>query len=244
MRKYKIFLLAIFISVSVSAKEYNASFFGIKSDGITNNTSSIQKAINFIKGQGGGTLVFYVGRYLTGSVYLKSNVNIRLEEGAVIVGASSPFAYNFHSDNKGLIIAEGMSNIKIYGKGVIEGSSIIEKNMSDLMEKGYLKNNIKPALIVFSNCKNISVENLHLWYNPFESLKIINSKSINLKGIEIDGKNLSGSDGILLEGCRWIFIKDLFVKVKNEPIEEKDNQYIKVQNSITETGEPLANNLE
>ena len=60
---------------NTNQKEYKATVFGVKSDGIVNNTASIQKAIDFISENGGGTLVFYVGRYLTGGFELKSNVS-------------------------------------------------------------------------------------------------------------------------------------------------------------------------
>ena len=49
------------------------------------NTNSIQTGINYIHKEGGGVLVFNVGRYLTGSIELKSNVAIQLKEGAVLV---------------------------------------------------------------------------------------------------------------------------------------------------------------
>ena len=57
----------------VWAKDYQMTMFGIKSDGTTMNTRSIQKAIDFISENGGGRLMFSVGRYLTGSIHLKSN---------------------------------------------------------------------------------------------------------------------------------------------------------------------------
>ena len=58
------------------AKDYPASMFGIKSNGEVMNTNSIQKAIDYISENGGGRLVFKVGRYLTGTIHLKSNVTI------------------------------------------------------------------------------------------------------------------------------------------------------------------------
>ena len=82
-------LLLIGTAVSpVSAKEYKAALFGVKSDGTTNNTRSIQKAVDFISENGGGELAFYVGRYLTGTIHLKSNVTIVIKEGAALTGAS------------------------------------------------------------------------------------------------------------------------------------------------------------
>ena len=62
----KVYILSILFSLSFSlvwSKEYNASFFGIKSDGVTLNTNSIQTGINYIHKEGGGVLVFNVGRY-------------------------------------------------------------------------------------------------------------------------------------------------------------------------------------
>jgi len=66
-------LTFLFCSTIITAKDYNASMFGIKSNGTTLNTNSIQKGIDFISANGGGRLVFYVGRYLTGTIYLKSH---------------------------------------------------------------------------------------------------------------------------------------------------------------------------
>jgi polygalacturonase len=101
----KIFLLTVLSQGALCAKDYNASLFGIKSDGITLNTQSIQKAIDFISEKGGGKLKFYVGRYLTGSVQLKSNVSIELNEGAVLVGTTSIYDYMGVNNLKALMMA-------------------------------------------------------------------------------------------------------------------------------------------
>src|SRR6476659_656517 len=90
-------ILVIFLCLQflfVDAKDYPASLFGIRSDGVTLNTRSIQFAIDYIQQQGGGRLVFDVGRYLTGSIHLKSNVTLHLLEGAVLLGVLNPFDYD------------------------------------------------------------------------------------------------------------------------------------------------------
>ena len=86
-------LSLLFLTLNTYAKDYDASFFGIESNGTKLNTTSIQKAIDFIHEQGGGRLVFHVGRYVTGSIFLKSNVTLHLKEGAVLVGSLNPFDY-------------------------------------------------------------------------------------------------------------------------------------------------------
>ncbi|MBC7615661.1 MAG: glycoside hydrolase, partial [Pedobacter sp.] len=93
-KKIILMLLILLQCTAVFAKDYKASFFHIKSDGTTMNTRSIQFAIDYINKNGGGRLVFYVGRYLTGSIHLKSNVTIQLEEGAVLLGSTNPFDYD------------------------------------------------------------------------------------------------------------------------------------------------------
>ena len=96
---------------------YNASKFGIRSDGVTMNTRSIQKAIDWIAEQGGGTLRFWVGRYLTGSIHLKSNVTIELMEGAILVGSTNPWDYDrlVATNDHALVMAEGVENIRLIG---------------------------------------------------------------------------------------------------------------------------------
>ena len=57
-------LINFHIKAGTTDTIYNASLFGIKSNGTTLNTTSIQKAVDYISEKGGGTLRFYVGRYL------------------------------------------------------------------------------------------------------------------------------------------------------------------------------------
>ena len=114
---------------------YKASFFGCKSNGITLNTSSIQRALNYIADHGGGTLVFEVGRYLTGSLYVPKNVNIQLNEGAILVGSQNPFDYDHDPQGRPTLLfaPEGfaptglgfidLSNAIIYNPDIIEIST-------------------------------------------------------------------------------------------------------------------------
>ena len=96
----------IFMVLPIKAEIHQASSFGIKSDGVTLNTRSIQAGIDFISAHGGGVLEFSVGRYLTGSIHLKSNVEIRLLEGAVLVGSTNPYDYDMVEGNYGLLLAK------------------------------------------------------------------------------------------------------------------------------------------
>ena len=65
MKKTKALILSLLLltGIGAQAKDYNASLFGIKSNGTTLNTTAIQNSIDYIHENGGGRLVFYVGRY-------------------------------------------------------------------------------------------------------------------------------------------------------------------------------------
>jgi polygalacturonase len=139
LMKYILSLVFFFAALGASAKDYPASLFGIRGDGVTLNTRSIQFAIDYVAGNGGGRLVFDVGRYLTGSIHLKSGVTIVLQEGAVIVGSLNPFDY----DKKlvtALIFAYDQHDIAIEGKGVIDGQGRqLAYNVADAYHKGLIK---------------------------------------------------------------------------------------------------------
>ena len=162
-------LLGLLCLTQVSAKDYNASLFGIKSNGTTLNTTAIQKAIDYISEQGGGTLQFYVGRYLTGTLFLKPNVTINLNEGAVLVGSTNPYDYNLETPYCALIYAKQVDNIAITGKGVIDGQGrTLAYNMMDQIHQGILDDDLKydrpsrrrPRGIYLRECDNVKIQGI------------------------------------------------------------------------------------
>ena len=93
MKKILLLTISILIAMQASAVDFYATVWGAKSDGITDNTGSIQRAVDYISEHGGGTLSIFVGRYVTGSIELKSNVTIYLGEGAVLVAPENIYGY-------------------------------------------------------------------------------------------------------------------------------------------------------
>ena len=64
---------------SFPAGTFNVNAYGAKNDGKTDNTSAFAKAITACNAAGGGTVIVPSGTYVTGAIYLKSNVNLRLD---------------------------------------------------------------------------------------------------------------------------------------------------------------------
>ncbi|MEP6611277.1 MAG: glycosyl hydrolase family 28-related protein, partial [Mucilaginibacter sp.] len=83
-------LLSGFISLAVSAqiKIYNIKHYGALGDSKTNNTTAIQKAIDEASANGGGRVLVPAGKFVTGVLTLKSNVDLRVDKGAVLLGSA------------------------------------------------------------------------------------------------------------------------------------------------------------
>lgn len=105
--------------------------FGGVGDGITLNTSAFEKAIGNLSSQGGGTLNVPFGVWFTGPIVLKSNINLHLEKGALILFTPDYDAYPMVKTYfEGLetrrcqspVSARNATNIAITGEGVINGS--------------------------------------------------------------------------------------------------------------------------
>ena len=167
---------------------YKSSFFGIRSDGATDNTTSIQKAIDFLAEKGGGTLEFSVGRYLTGAIELKSGVDIYLREGAVIVGATNIYAYSGH---KGVFWGEGIKDVTISGKGVIDGRGPgLLRNIDEQIEMRHIpEDTTVPTLVYLKDCQNVNLKDFILRYPATRGdLDIIEGGSVKVEGCYTDTK--------------------------------------------------------
>ena len=228
MKRILIFLTTALIAISASAQEkiYQASSFGIKSDGVTLNTRSIQAGIDYISSNGGGVLEISVGRYLTGSIHLKSNVELRLLEGAVIVGSTNPYDYDMVEGNYGLLLAKDQKNISVKGKGVIDGRGFdCALNFLNQVHLGFLDDTTKydrvtkrPKIIYFRECQDIVIEGINLRNSAEWTLVTDQCENLTISGILLDSKNYWNNDGLDIVDCRHVLIKDSFIDASDDAI--------------------------
>ena len=68
------------MAAGAASKVIDAAKAGVVGDGATLNTARIQKLIDDCSAAGGGTIAFPAGRYLTGTIQIKSNVTLRLDD--------------------------------------------------------------------------------------------------------------------------------------------------------------------
>ena len=204
MNKYRLLLLILFFAMQVAAERVTITDFGAKGDGKSDNTTSIQKAIDHCEANGGGTIYFPVGIYLSGSIFLKSNTTVNLAKGAVLKGIPDLDVYpGKHFLKKGFIRIDSVFNVTIDGEGTIDGSGDQE-----VFQQGNNGNN-RPYLVHCRKSKNVVIKNIHLVNSAFWTLRLFENDGVRVDGITIACQNNWNNDGIdidsknvIISNCR------------------------------------------
>lgn len=113
-------------------KDYNIVDFGAKGDGVIKNTEAFKKAIDACNKNGGGRVIVPSGKFLTGPIYLRSNVNLHLMDNAIIIFSRDTKDYPLELSRwEGMdcmnysaqIYAYSEKNIAITGNGMLDGNA-------------------------------------------------------------------------------------------------------------------------
>src|SRR6478735_5580865 len=88
-RKFFLSILVFLFSSFAYAADIIVTSYGVKGDSTTLNSKAIQKAIDDCSKTGGGKVIFPAGHYLSGTVFLKTNVTLVLQKGAMLLGSTN-----------------------------------------------------------------------------------------------------------------------------------------------------------
>lgn len=189
--------------------KYNALSFNIVPDGTTLNSQAIQDLIDHCHDNGGGTIYFPAGTYLSGSIIIKSNVFIELAPGAVILGSTNIADY----PTENLIRAEGASNFGIIGHGIVNGSG-------DAFWKDKASPYVRPlSLIYFLNCNKVHIKDISIINSPYWTIDLVKSAFIWIDGISIvNDRKSPNSDGIDVVSSSNVFISNCYINTGDDAI--------------------------
>lgn len=216
--------------------EYNIRDFGAVADTKTNNADSIQSAIDAAFNNGGGRVVVSGGTYLTGTIVLKSGVELHLASDGVLLASGCcddfPNSPKKHIDiNKAprysgaaMIFAEESENISITGMGKIDGNGYAFVSPCEPYHSGwhYKRNgaNTLPRVIFFAGCKNVLVENITIVDGPGGwACWVHDCDYVNFDKVKIlCPLDFPNNDGIHINSCRDVTVSNCIIKTGDDCI--------------------------
>ena len=194
---------------------FDVTSFGARGDGVAMDTVAIQSAINAASRTSSGVVLFPAGKYLSGSLWLKSHVELRLAQGATLLGSTSRRDYqklNWYA----LLLAQGLEDIKLSGEGTIDGQGLsLAQDVIRRMAAGEYPpqrrtdrpdEDKRPLLIAFNDCRDVKVSGLHLRNSSGWVENYNRCKNVTIENIKVDSVVYWNNDGIDITDCSNVLI--------------------------------------
>ena len=247
MKKFGITFLSIYFTIFYSSAQavcpspfFNVADYGAVGNGTTLCTEAIQKAVDECASAGGGTVYIPAGKYLSGAIFLKSNVTLNIGEGATLLASENfehfpPFkpGWRIKSDDtrvSSLITGHDLENVAVTGRGTLDGQGGVwweafnkdknrEKDQQRILTHG------RPRVINLYRCRDVLIEGVKILNSPSWTVHLVGCDNLVVDGISIinpeEGPN---TDGVNPESCRNVRISNCFIDTGDDCITLKSGE--------------------
>lgn len=226
MKRLLFIFLAFLLTISTFAY-YDVKNFGAKGDGKTLDSPAINAAIEEAVKNGGGKVVVPAGRYMCGSIRMKSNIELSIEAGAVIIASpasmkaydkSEPFDFPEYQDgghtyfHNSLIWADGEENVSITGRGMIDGEGLTKKDTETggKVHGGSIGTGDKA--IALKSCKNILIRDVTIYRGGHFAIIVTGCERGTIDNVTID----TNRDGIDIDCCKHLSVSNTKVNTPSD----------------------------
>lgn len=200
------------------------------------NGRSIQAAIDRAYAAGGGRVVLADGVYDSGTLYLKSNVELHVASGAVLRGSPKWDEYDDVDDpligkvpersKKAFLVAIGCTNVVLSGRGAVDGQGVCFYDVdvpAGMMFRKPPHPRTRMAEII--NCRDVRIEGLLFKDSPGWTFWIRNCENVECRDLRICGdQRMINNDGIHLDGCRRVKISRCDIKTGDDCLVMRANR--------------------
>jgi len=247
-------------------KLFVANSFGANGDGATNSTQSIQKAIDVCSKAGGGIVTFKPGQYVSGALFIKNNVHLRIDKDVTLLGSQDDADYpSIQTRIAGiemtwpaaLINVNDQKSVMLSGGGVIDGRG--EKWWQKYwdLRKDYEPRGLRWAsdydaqrvrLMVIWKSTDVTVQNLSLKRAGFWTMQVVYSDYVTVDGIKISDNKGPSTDGVDVDSSSHVLVENCDIDNNDDDIclkagrdsdglrVNRPTEYIVIRNNITRRG--------
>lgn len=200
-------------------------------------TELVNGLIDEVSGKGGGTVMIPAGKWLSGRITLKSNVNLHIAEGAILEFSGRikdylPAVFTRHEGIEllgagALIYANGENNIAITGKGTILGPELdsevrlrtntaadVEKDvpvsmpLAERLFDGMEGRDFQPPRTIAPiNCTNVFIEGITMERSAIWNVVPTYCENVIIRGITVNSLGIPRGDGIDIESSKNVLIE-------------------------------------
>jgi len=217
-----VLLLSLF-AFTAKATDYNIVNYGAVNDTTKLSTAAVQKAIDACSAAGGGRVVVPTGNYKIGTIILKSNVHMHLEQGATLYGSTDlkdylPMKTDYMSlrtqtETIQLIFADKATNVVIDGFGTIDGRGRSFKKLS-WNDEGITR----PHLLRFIQSSDITLRDITLKNSGCWMQHYLACDRVKIDGIKVFNRNNYNNDALDLDGCHEVVVSNMLADSDDDAI--------------------------
>jgi hypothetical protein len=211
------------------ASIYNIRAWDAKGDGHTLDTAAVQAAIDACHADGGGVVLVPAGRFVIGTIELKSNVTLRIAAAGTLLGSADGKQYHpveqipltgdatLADGNWALIFAVNARNIAIEGPGIIDGQGAqFYSAVRNVPPPSGLGEHRRPYHVLVFRCENFSVRDITLLNSAYHSLRVIESQRVHMDRICIHNRVNINNDGFHFISAEHVTVSHCIVRSQDD----------------------------